>query len=83
MVFHQRYLLAGLVASFALTTPALAETWKARAELIATKSANGCAQRMSVYTLTLEGNTFSAADADGKQFTIDVPDNGMVKEDFR
>ena len=60
-----------------------AETWKARSELIKTKSANGCAERLSVYTLVLDGNSFSASDVDGKQFTIDVPDNGIIKEDFR
>lgn len=62
---------------------AVAETWKARSELIKTKSANGCAERLSVYTLMLDGSTFSASDADGKQFTIDVPDNGIIKEDYR
>ena len=66
-----------------LATPAAAETWKARAELIKTKSAGGCNERLSTYTLTLEGMTFAAADVDGKQFTIDVPDNGVIKEDYR
>lgn len=73
-------LVGGVVA---LAAPALAETWKARAELIQTKSASGCNERLSVYTLTLEGSTFSATDVDGKQFTIDVPDNGVIKEDYR
>ena len=72
-------LVGGVVA---LAAPALAETWKARAELIQTKSASGCNERLSVYTLTLEGSTFSATDVDGKQFTIDVPDNGVIKEDY-
>ena len=72
---------ATLLAS--LATPAFAETWKARAELIKTKSANGCNERYSVYTLTLDNGTFSASDTDGKQLAIEVPDNGIIKEEFR
>ncbi len=64
--------LAAVVVA-AVATPAFAETWKARAELIKTKSAEGCSERFSAYTLTLDGTSFAAADADGKQFTIDVP----------
>jgi hypothetical protein len=81
MHYHRLGLAAALVAC--LATPAAAETWKARAELIKTKSAGGCNERFSGYTLTLEGNTFAAADVDGKQFTIEIPDNGVIKEDFR
>jgi len=77
-----RWGLAAVVVA-GMATPALADTWKARAELIKTKSAEGCSERFSAYTLTLEGTTFAAADADGKQFKIDVPDNGVIKEDFR
>jgi hypothetical protein len=84
MIRHGLGFAAGSIAYLALlATPALADTWKARAELIQTKSAAGCNERLSVYTLTLEGTTFSATDVDGKQFTIDVPDNGVIKEDYR
>lgn len=62
---------------------ARAETWKARAELIATKSAEGCPRELSVYTLDLAGDTFSATDVDGKMFSISVPANGIIKEDYR
>ena len=78
---HHWGVAAALVAF--LATPAGAETWKARAELIQTKSGNGCSGRLSTYTLTLEGAKFAAADADGKQFTIEIPDNGVIKEDYR
>lgn len=78
---HHWGLAAALVAF--LATPAVADTWKARAELIKTKSADGCNQRLSTYTLTLEGTKFSAADVDGKQFAIEIPDNGVIKEDYR
>jgi hypothetical protein len=79
---HHRWGLAAVVVAF-LATPAVAETWKARAELIKSKSAEGCNERLSVYTLSLEGTKFAAADVDGKQFTIDIPDNGIIKEDYR
>ena len=79
---HRHWALAAVLVA-CLATPAAAETWRARAELIKTKSAGGCSERFSAYTLTLDGNSFAAADADGKQFTIEVPDNGIIKEDFR
>jgi hypothetical protein len=63
--------------------PALAETWKARAELIATKSAEGCPRDLSVYTLDLAGDTFSATDVNGRMFSIAVAANGIIKEDYR
>lgn len=63
--------------------PALAETWKARTELIATKSAEGCPRELSVYTLDLSASAFTAADVDGKMFSIAVPANGIIKEDYR
>lgn len=78
---HGWGLAAALVAY--LATPAVAETWKARAELIKTKSAEGCSERLSSYTFTLEGAAFSAADADGKQFTTNVPDTGVIQVDYR
>lgn len=74
--------LAGVLAVVA-AGPAAAETWKARAELIATKSAGGCPERLSVYTLTLDGTSFSAADVDGRMFSITVPDGGVIKHDYR
>ena len=84
MLHHRLSWAAGSAACLvALASPAFAETWKARAELIPTKSANDCSQRLSVYTLTLEGATFSAADVDGKQFTTTVPDNGVIQIDYR
>jgi hypothetical protein len=74
-----------LAAAFTIIVsgPAWAETWKARAELIATKSAEGCSQQLSVYTLDLAGDTFSATDVDGRMFSITVPANGIIKEDYR
>lgn len=66
-----------------LSGPALAESWKARAELIETKSAEGCRRDGSVYTLEVGGGTFSATDVDGKMFSIAVPANGIIKEDYR
>jgi hypothetical protein len=63
--------------------PAGAETWRARADLIATKSAEGCARDGSVYTLELAGDAFSATDVDGKMFSITVPANYIIKEDYR
>lgn len=74
-------LAAILVVTFAGT--ATADSWKARTELIETKSAEGCARDLSVYTLTLEGGSFSATDVDGKMFTIAVPPNNVIKEDYR
>ena len=79
---HRGWGLAAVLA-VCVAMPAAAETWKARAELIKTKSAEGCNERLSVYTLTLEGTKFAAADVDGKQFTIEIPDNGIIKEDYR
>lgn len=62
---------------------AMAETWKARAELIETKSAEGCPRDLSVYSLTLDGGTFTGSDVNGKMFTIAVPASKVVKEDYR
>jgi hypothetical protein len=74
-----------LAAALTITVsgPAWAETWKARAELIETKSAEGCPRQLSVYTLDLAGDTFSATDVDGKMFSISLPANGVIKEDYR
>ena len=62
---------------------ALAETWKARAELIESKSAEGCPRDLSVYTLSLDGGALSGSDVNGKMFTIDVPPSKIVKQDYR
>jgi hypothetical protein len=49
----------GVVLTVIVSGPAAAETWRARADLIATKSAEGCARDGSVYTLELAGDAFS------------------------
>jgi hypothetical protein len=71
------------VLTVIVSGPATAETWRARADLIATKSAEGCPRDGSVYTLDLAGNAFSATDVDGKMFSITVPANNIIKEDYR
>lgn len=74
-----------IAAGLAVAVPgtALAETWKARAELIESKSAEGCPRDLSVYTLALEGGTLSGSDVNGKMFTVAVPASKVIKEDYR
>lgn len=71
------------VLMVALPGTAMAQTWKARAELIESKSAEGCARDLSVYTLSLDGGSFSGTDVNGKMFTVAVPANKVIKEDYR
>jgi hypothetical protein len=76
------WMLAAMLMA-AVPGAAAAQTWKARAELIETKSAEGCPREFSVYTLALDGTTFSATDVDGKMFTISVSDSGVINEAYR
>jgi hypothetical protein len=71
------------VLMVALPGTAPAQTWKARAELIETKSAEGCARNLSVYTLSLDGRRFSAADVDGNMFTVPIADTWVINETYR
>lgn len=77
---------AGLVMAFggsAAAQAGKAQTWKARAELIETKSAEGCPRQLSVYTLTLTGSTFRATDVDGEMVDIVVPAHNVIHADYR
>jgi hypothetical protein len=71
------------VLMVAMPGTGMAQTWKARAELIESKSAEGCPRDLSVYTLSLDGGSLSGADVDGKMFTVAVPATKVIKEDYR
>lgn len=60
-----------------------AETWKADLEVIKEKSSAGCQMTQRGYTLDLTGNVFTASNENGKQFTVTLPPDGSVKQQFK
>jgi hypothetical protein len=76
-----------VVAGLALTSQAMAETWKARLQNILDKSPRVCATYADadgqIYTFELVGNSFTVSGATGKYFTITIPADGSVNHEFK